>query len=71
MTINDHFVTGLARKTLLRTRGFNEFAAHAGPSIWKSDEEVGLGNSAVKGSIGICPMNKGYAYDEARVSQST
>ncbi|TCA34325.1 N-acetylmuramoyl-L-alanine amidase [Rhizobium leguminosarum bv. viciae] len=110
MTINDHFVTGLARKILLhkggsqiprlivvhysvtntvaeavaalnseklsyhiliekdgtafQTRGFNESAAHAGLSNWKSEKDVGLGDSAARGSVGICLMNKGYAYDK-------
>ncbi|MGR9079522.1 N-acetylmuramoyl-L-alanine amidase (plasmid) [Rhizobium leguminosarum] len=110
MSINNHFVSGLGRKTLLhkgrsqlprlivihysvtntvaeavmalnheklsyhiliekdgtafQTRGFNETAAHPGLSNWKSEKDIGLGNSVAQGSVGICLMNKGYAYDK-------
>nr|WP_298097258.1 N-acetylmuramoyl-L-alanine amidase [uncultured Shinella sp.] len=57
--------------TAFQTRGFNETAAHAGLSNWKADRDVGLGSSVATGSVGICLMNKGYAYDKTLPSSAS
>ena len=46
-----------------QTRRFTETAAHPGLSNWKPLGNVGLGSSVQVGSVGICLMNKGYAFD--------
>ena len=46
-----------------QTRRFTETAAHPGLSNWKPLGGVGLGSSVQLGSVGICLMNKGYAFD--------
>ncbi|MBX3569958.1 MAG: N-acetylmuramoyl-L-alanine amidase [Rhizobiaceae bacterium] len=48
--------------TAFQTRRFTESAAHPGLSNWKSDSGVTLGASVSRGSIGICMMNKGFAF---------
>lgn len=49
--------------TAFQTRRFTESAAHPGLSNWKSQSGVTLGASVARGSIGICLMNKGFAFD--------
>lgn len=46
-----------------QTRRFTQTAAHPGLSNWKQHGNIGLGSSVQVGSIGICLMNKGYAFD--------
>jgi len=46
-----------------QTRRFTKTAAHPGLSNWKQISEVGLGTSVQVGSIGVCLMNKGFAFD--------
>ncbi len=48
--------------TAYQTRRFTEHAAHPGLSNWKAQSDVTLGSSLQRGSVGICLMNKGYAY---------
>jgi N-acetyl-anhydromuramyl-L-alanine amidase AmpD len=45
-----------------QTRRFTETAAHPGLSNWKSDGGLTMGASVSRGSIGICLMNKGFAF---------
>lgn len=45
-----------------QTRRFTETAAHPGLSNWKARSGVTLGASVQRGSIGICLMNRGYAF---------
>ncbi|WP_442582661.1 N-acetylmuramoyl-L-alanine amidase [Mesorhizobium sp. ASY16-5R] len=46
-----------------QTRRFTESALHPGLSNWKAGSGVTLGASVARGSIGICLMNKGFAFD--------
>ena len=47
--------------TAFQTRRFTQTAAHPGLSNWKATSGVGLDASVMKGSIGICLMNMGFA----------
>ena len=49
-----------------QTRRFTETALHPGLSNWKAQAGVGLTESVARGSIGICLMNKGFAFDSGQ-----
>lgn len=48
-----------------QTRRLTQTAAHPGLSNWKPLGNIGLGSSVQVGSVGICLMNKGFAFDAA------
>ena len=54
--------------TAFQTRRFTETALHPGLSNWKAQKDLGLGASLSRGSIGICLMNKGFAFDQGVAS---
>jgi N-acetylmuramoyl-L-alanine amidase len=49
-----------------QTRRFTETALHPGLSNWKAHAGVGLTESVARGSVGICLMNKGFAFDSGQ-----
>ncbi|MGE0502278.1 MAG: N-acetylmuramoyl-L-alanine amidase [Rhizobiaceae bacterium] len=51
--------------TAFQTRRFTESAAHPGLSNWKSAGGLTLGGSLGRGSVGVCLMNKGFAFDSS------
>jgi len=54
--------------TAFQTRRFTETALHPGLSNWKAQKDLGLGASLSRGSVGICLMNKGFAFDQGVAS---